>query len=66
MVAEPYVVGEGMSVTIANQEYRIGSTTTDEYGRTVGLTDVNLADGTYEGAAVVDETRAIDFLLRSN
>jgi hypothetical protein len=66
LVTEPYVAGEGMPVTIANQESRIGRTATDEYGKTVGFCDVDLPDGTYDGTVVVDETRAIDFLLKSN
>ena len=66
LVAEPYVASEGMSVTVENQQSRIASTATDEYGKTVGLCDVNLPDGTYDGTVVVDETRAIDFLLKSN
>ena len=65
LVADPYVADKGMSVTISSQQGSIGHTATDEYGRTVGLCDVNLPDGTYDGTAVVDETRAIDFLLRS-
>ena len=65
LIAEPYVASEGMSVNISDQQSRIGHITTDEYGRTIGLCDVNLPDGTYDGTVVVDETRAIDFLLKS-
>ena len=39
---------------------------TDEYGKTVGRADIELPDGTYDGTVVVDETRAIDFLLQSS
>ena len=66
LVSDPYTVDEGMIVTLSDQTYRIESTTTDPYGKTVGLARVTLPDGTYDGTVVVDETRAIDFLLQGN
>ena len=66
LVDESYAMNEGMKVTIAGQEYPIESISEDEFGRTVGHADVMLADGAYDGTAVVDETRAIDFLLKSS
>ena len=66
LVSEPYAVDEGMTVTVSEQAYAIESTTTDTYGRTVGHAEVALPDGTYDGTVVVDETRAIDFLIQGN
>ena len=66
LVADPYVVEEGMVVTIGSQQYPIESTKVDEYGRTVGIARIALPDATYDGKMVVEETHAIDFLLQSS
>ena len=66
VVPDPYTVNEGMRVTVESQEYPITSTFVDEYGRTVGMANMALPDGTYEGTVVVEETHAIDFLLQSS
>ena len=65
-VDDPYAIDEGMSVTVSSQDYPIESVVTDEYGKTIGRADIELPDGTYDGTVVVDETRAIDFLLQSS
>lgn len=65
-VDDPYAIDEGMSVTVSSQDYPIQSVVTDEYGKTIGRADIELPDGTYDGTVVVDETRAIDFLLQSS
>ena len=71
-VVDSYDIAAGMKLTVNPQdsqdpqERTIESVTTDEQGRSVGYADVNLPDGTYDGTVVVDETRAIDFLLQSN
>ena len=66
LVSDPYTVGAGMPANISGQECTIESVATDDYGRTVGVARVDLADGSYRGSVVVDETRAIDFLLQSD
>jgi hypothetical protein len=66
VVPDPYTVNEGMRVTVESQEYPITSMFVDEYGRTVGMANMALPDGTYEGTVVVEETHAIDFLLQSS
>lgn len=66
VVPDPYTVNEGMRVMVESQEYPITSTFVDEYGRTVGMANMALPDGTYEGTVVVEETHAIDFLLQSS
>ena len=66
VVPDPYTVNEGMRVTVESQEYPITSPFVDEYGRTVGMANMALPDGTYEGTVVVEETHAIDFLLQSS
>lgn len=65
-VQGPYEIATGMRVSVETQECAIESITSDEDGRSVGHADVDLPDGTYDGTVVVDETRAIDFLLQSN
>ena len=66
VVAGDYGLREGMLVRVADEEFTLDSTFEDEYGRTVGAAEVDLADGTYDGTVVVDETHAIDFLLQSD
>ena len=66
MLESPYVINQGMTVTILSQEYPVESTAADEYGRTVGVANVDLPNGAYDGTVVVDETHAIDFLLQSS
>ena len=66
LVSDPYTLDEGMQVTVFEQKYPIESTSTDEYGRTIGHAAITLPNGTYDGTVVVDETRAIDFLLQSD
>ena len=66
LVADPYLAREGMIVTVSGQEHVIDSTAVDKSGKTIGHARVALPDGTYDGVAVVDETRAIDFLLKSS
>jgi len=55
-----------MKVKIQSNEYDIASTAVDEYGRTYGITEAQLPDGSYAGTVVVESVRPIDFLLESN
>ena len=58
-------LAEGMPVKIATEYCVIASTDSDEYGRTYGITEVSLPDGTYDGTAGIEQIRPIDFLLES-
>ena len=55
----------GMTLRVSSQETLIASAETDEYGRAVGLAEVSLPDGTYDGTVVVSRMRPVDFLLSS-
>ena len=55
----------GMPLRIEKQEFKIASTGTDEYGRTVGLAEVSLPDGVYDGTLVIERTKPLAFLLES-
>lgn len=59
------VLAEGMPVQIATEKCVIASTDSDDYGRIYGITEVSLPDGTYDGTAVIEQIRPIDFLLES-
>ena len=58
-------LSEGMPLHVSGQEYRIALTETDDYGRSVGLTEVELPDGTYEGTVITETVHPISFLLES-
>ena len=51
--------------TLETKACVIASTDSDDYGRIYGIAEVSLPDGTYEGTAVVEQIRPIDFLLES-
>ena len=59
------VLAEGMPVKISTENSLIAATAKDDYGRVYGITEVALPDGTYEGTAVTEQIRPIDFLLKS-
>ncbi len=56
---------EGMPFTLLSNEYFIAATAEDEYGRVYGISELALPDGVYEGTAVIEQVRPIDFLLES-
>ncbi len=58
-------LAEGMPLRVSGQDTTIASATADEYGRTVGVAEVALPDGKYEGAVVTETVHAIDFLIES-
>ena len=58
-------LASGMPLRVAAQSYVIVSTKEDEYGRTVGVAEVLLPDGIYDGKVVTEQIRPIDFLLES-
>ncbi len=53
----------GMPLRISGQDYVIATVDKDEYGRTVGLAEVTLPDGTYTGTVIVEQVHPLDFLL---
>lgn len=56
---------EGMALRIGGQEYTIAAAQTDEYGRSIGVAEVSLPDGTYDGTVVTETVHPISFLLES-
>ena len=58
-------LAEGMSLRVSGQEVRIASSQTDEYGRSVGVSEVNLPDGIYDGIVVTEAVHPISFLMES-
>ncbi len=60
-----YELEAGMPLRIASQEFVIASVDCDEYGRTTAYAEVQLPDGSYDAAVVVEQTRPIEFLLES-
>ncbi len=55
----------GMPLRLFDHEYTITSAETDAYGRSVGMAQVDLPDGTYSGKAVTEAIHPIWFLLES-
>lgn len=55
----------GMELRIDDADYEIAAVETDEYGRMIGIAQVDLPDGVYEGKVVTDCTKPIDFLTKS-
>ena len=58
-------MADGMPLRVSGQDYRIAFAQTDEYGRSVGMAEVNLPDGTYDGTVVTEAVHPISFLLES-
>ena len=58
-------IAKDMTLRVGDQQTAILSTKTDEYGRTVGVADVNLSDGMYDGTLVTESIHPIQFLLTS-
>ena len=58
-------IEKDMTLRVGGKETVILSTETDEYGRTVGLADVDLTDGMYEGVLVTEAVHPIQFLISS-
>ena len=58
-------LADGMLLRVSGQEYKIASAQTDEYGRSVGVSEVNLPDGTYDGIVVTEAVNPISFLTES-
>ena len=58
-------LSEGMKLTVSGQDFVITRIEEDEYGRTLGLAEVQLPDGSYDGTVVTETTRPIEFLFSS-
>ena len=58
-------LSEGMSFSVSGQEYKIAAAEKDEYGRSVGVAEVSLPDGIYDGSAVIERVRTISFLIEN-
>jgi hypothetical protein len=58
-------LAEGMPLRVSGQDTAIASAKTDEYGRSIGVAEIALPDGTYEGTVVTETVHAIDFLIES-
>ncbi len=54
-----------MTLRVGGKEAVILSTQQDDYGRTVGVAEVELPDGMYEGVLVTEAIHPIQFLISS-
>ena len=59
-------LSEGDELRIAGESYKIASTAEDKFGRVIGIAQVDLPDGIYDGIVVVDKTHPIKFLTESD
>ena len=55
----------GMKIRVASEDSIISDKDTDEYGRCIAYTVVNLPDGNYDAEIVVEEIHPIKFLFES-
>lgn len=55
----------GMELRVSDQKVTLASVMADDYGRTIGIAEVALPDGIYDGTVVTERKRPIDFLLES-
>lgn len=60
------VLEEGMALHAGGQDFTVASAKTDAYGRSVGMAEVSLPDGSYDGTVVIESVHAMDFLMESN
>lgn len=58
-------LAEGMPLRVGGQDCQIAFAQEDEYGRFVGVAEVSLPDGTYDGFVVTEVVHPISFLLES-
>ena len=59
-------LSEGDELRMAGESYKIASTAEDKFGRVIGIAQVDLPDGIYDGIVVVDKTHPIKFLTESD
>ena len=58
-------MSKDMTLRVGGKETTILSTSTDNYGRTVGEAEVDLPNGMYDGILVIESVHPISFLLTS-
>ncbi len=58
-------LAEGMPLRVSTENVRLAAVQADQYGRSVGIAEVSLPDGTYEGTVVTEQTHPIDFLIKA-
>ena len=58
-------LAEGMPLRVSTENVRLAAVKADQYGRSVGIAEVSLPDGTYEGTVVTEQTHPIDFLIKA-
>ena len=58
-------LSSGMPLRVCSEEYKIAQAEEDPYGRTVGIAEVELPDGTYNGSVVVESFHPIRLLFES-
>ncbi len=68
--AQVYAIGvvtleEGMPLRVSGKDCFVASADMDEYGRSVGMAEVELPDGSYDGSVVTEAVHPISFLLES-
>ena len=56
-------VKEGMILELEGNEYEVETVKIDTYGQAVASAEVSVADGTYEGAIVIERVTPISFLF---
>ena len=56
----------GMQMHVSGRDAQLASARKDEYGRSVGVAEIELPDGIYDGSVVTEETHPIDFLLKAS
>ncbi|MBP5654204.1 MAG: hypothetical protein J6X33_01695 [Clostridiales bacterium] len=65
VTSEAAELASGMPLKVASGEYVIVNSETDEYGRMIGIAEVELPDGTYDGSVVVESFHPIRLLFES-
>lgn len=55
----------GMALEVGSKTYHIDYTYTDETGRMIGYSVVDLPEGSYDGSVLIEEIRPVDFLFES-
>ncbi len=66
VMTDSNVISEGMPLRVSTESAAIAGVQCDDYGRMIGLAELMLPDGTYEGTVITDQTRPIDFLFKAD
>ena len=57
---------EGDELRVGGESYKISSVAEDKFGRRIGIAQVDLPDGIYDGVVIVEKVHPIQFLTQSN